>query len=94
MKNRQGGLQEVQRFWGRAATVALVAVIAVTLNYGLDAPRRRTLRAGGGACHVSAGRRRVAPGETSQLGLFCRSSGCSKWVNRLKAAWNKGLRGS
>ena len=67
MKNRQGGLQEVQRFWGRAATVALVAVIAVTLNYGLDAPRRRTLRAGGGACHVSAGRRRVAPGETSQL---------------------------
>ena len=26
--------------------------------------------------------------------IFCRSSGCNKWVNRLKAAWNKGLRGS
>ena len=26
--------------------------------------------------------------------LFCKSSGCFERVNRLKAAWNKGLRGS
>ena len=28
------------------------------------------------------------------FGLFCISSGCSKGVNRPKAVWNKGLRGS